>query len=272
MPHGMLDPYSLRQKRWRKKIYLAAFERSNIQKASQLIFTTSQEQKNARQSLPWLPPGEIIPLGADCPPEISQDDCVATFISHFPQVVGRRCLLFLGRIHKKKGVERLLKLLPAVTQKHPETLLVIAGTGETRYVDSIKDLVQIEKVAKNVLFTGMLTGSVKYGALGCAEAFLLPSKQENFAIAVAEAMHMAVPIVISDKVNSWPLVREANAGFIVEEEHIETGFAEVIDRILCNPEQARCLGKNGQYFAREHLTWQKTADATVRLYQRVLAE
>lgn len=68
MPHGMLDPYSLRQKRWRKKIYLAAIERRNLQGASRLIFTTVHEQQAACQSLPWLAAGEVIPLAADCPP------------------------------------------------------------------------------------------------------------------------------------------------------------------------------------------------------------
>ena len=270
MPHGMLDPYSLRQKRWRKKIYLAAVERRNIQEASRLIFTTNQEQESARKRLPWLRPGEVIALGADCPPALSREACIETFASRFPQALNRRCLLFLGRIHQKKGLERLLTILPQVSQKHPDTLLVIAGSGEPGYVESIKSLVHTQGLERQVLFTGMLTGYAKYGALALAEAFLLPSKQENFAIAMAEAMHMAVPIIISNKVNSWPLVREANAGFVVEEEQIEIGFAKRIDEMLSYPEQAHRLGKRGQDYAQEHLTWQRTAEATVRLYERTL--
>jgi len=272
MPHGMLDPYSLRQKRWRKKIYLAAVERRNIQEASRLIFTTNQEQESARKCLPWLGSGEVIALGADCPPALSREACIETFARQFPQALDRRCLLFLGRIHQKKGLERLLTILPQVTQKHPDILLVIAGTGEPRYVESIKSLVNTLGLERQVLFTGMLTGYAKYGALALADAFLLPSKQENFAIAMAEAMQMAVPIIISNKVDSWPLVREANAGFVVEEKQIETGFAERIDEMLSHPQEARRLGKCGQDFAREHLTWKRVAEAMVRLYQRVLAE
>ena len=270
MPHGMLDPYSLRQKRWRKKIYLAAVERRNIQEASRLIFTTAQEQESARKCLPWLGSGEVIALGADCPPALSRETCIETFASRFPQALNRRCLLFLGRIHQKKGLERLLTILPQISQKHPDTLLVIAGSGEPVYVESIKSFVQTQGLERKVLFTGMLTGYAKYGALALAEAFLLPSKQENFAIAMAEAMHMAVPVIISNKVDSWPLVQQANAGFVIEEEQIEIGFAKRIDELLSHPEQARRLGKRGQNFARQYLTWGRAVEATVRLYQRIL--
>jgi glycosyltransferase involved in cell wall biosynthesis len=178
----------------------------------------------------------------------------------------------LGRIHQKKGVERLLNILPEVIRKHPDALLVIAGSGEPRYVEHIKQLVRSAKLDQQVLFTGMLTGQAKFGAFACAEVFLLPSRQENFAISMAEAMHMAVPVIISDKVDSWPFVQMANAGFVVEEEQTEVGFTRRIDEILCAPEMARCLGKHGQDFAREQLTWQRVARDMASLYQRMLAE
>jgi glycosyltransferase involved in cell wall biosynthesis len=92
--------------RWQKKVYLAAAERGNLQGASRLIFTTAHEQQAAQQNLPWLAPSEVIPLGADCPPYVSREACAATFTNLFPQVSERRCLLFLGRIHPKKGLER----------------------------------------------------------------------------------------------------------------------------------------------------------------------
>ena len=80
-------------------------------------------------------------------------------------------------------------------------MLVIAGSGDARYIEHIKRLVGEHRLEQQVLFTGMLTGNEKYEALAGADIFLLPSKQENFAIAVAEAMHMAVPVVITKKVD-----------------------------------------------------------------------
>ena len=272
MPHGMLDPYSLRQKRWRKKIYLAAIERENLQRASRLIFTTVHEQQAACQSLPWLAAGEVIPLAADCPPRVSCEACIATFTSLFPQTSNRRCLLFLGRIHQKKGLERLLKILPEASRKHPDILLVVVGSGDPAYVDDVKRLVLAARLEHQVLFTGMLTGQAKWGAFACAKVFLLPSSQENFAISMAEAMHMGVPVIVSNKVNSWPFVQTANAGFVVEEDRIEMGFARRIDDILRAPNMALCLGKHGQDFAREQFTWQRVARDMASLYQRMLAE
>lgn len=270
MPHGMLDPYSLRQKRWLKKIYLATVERRNIQRASRLIFTTVHEQNAAQQSLPWLAPGEVIALGADCPTDDSRADCIAAFTSLFPQVSNRRCLLFLGRIHQKKGIERLLRILPQVTRKHPSSLLVIAGSGDPRYVEHIKQLVHAGNLEQHVLFTGMLAGQAKFGAFACAEMFLLPSSQENFAISMAEAMHMAVPVIVSDKVNTWPFVTAANAGFVVEEKQIELGFSQRINEILCDTDMAHRLGKSGKNFALEKLTWQRAARNMASLYHEML--
>jgi glycosyltransferase involved in cell wall biosynthesis len=271
MPHGMLDPYSLRQKRWRKRVYLGTLERSNLQGASRLIFTTTDEQKAAQESLPWLAPGEVIALGADYPPDASRETCAATFTNLFPQVLGRRCLLFLGRIHQKKGLERLLKILPEITRTHPEILLVIVGDGERAYVRHLRRLVCVWNLEHQVLFTGMVTGPAKWGAFACSEIFVLPSSQENFAISMAEAMHMAVPVIISDKVNSWPLVKTANAGFVVGHDHMELSLTQCLDELLCAPDKARCLGKHGQDFARERLTWPRVARDMVSLYYGMLS-
>jgi glycosyltransferase involved in cell wall biosynthesis len=272
MPHGMLDPYSLRQKRLRKKFYLAALERKNLEGASRIVFTTVREQQAARETLPWLARGEVIPIGADYPTHISREDCIATFTSLFPQVSRRRTLLFLGRIHPKKGLERLLAILPSVTRKHKGILLVVAGTGETAYVERVKQLVRANGLDQHVLFTGLLSGDAKFGALACAEVFLLPSRQENFAISMAEAMHMATPVIISDRVDSWPFVETANCGFVVEEAEIEEGFARRIDEVLSAPNLAYCLGKRGQDFARKQFTWERVSRDMVSMYRDILAE
>jgi len=272
MPHGMLDPYSLRQKRWRKQIYLAAVERRNLQEACRVIFTTDYEQKAARQSLPWLAPGEVIPLGADCPPDGNREACAGIFIKLFPKIAARRCLLFFGRIHPKKGIERLLNALPKIIGEHPEALLVIAGGGDPKYVRHIKELVQVGELEHHVLFTGFLESQAKWGALSCAEIFVLPSSQENFAISMAEAMHMGLPVVISNKVNSWQFVLEANAGAAIAEDQIESGLAQLLIEFLSDPGKARCLGKHGQDFARKRLTWPRVARDMASLYGQMLSE
>ena len=270
MPHGMLDPYSLGQKPWRKRIYLAASERRNLQGASRLIFTTYQEQQAARESLDWLGPSEIVPLAADLPPDMSQQAARQAFFTLFPEVAHRRCILFLGRIHPKKGLERLLMILPEVIRRHPRTLLIIAGDGEPAHVRDLKRLVRSENLGSHVLFTGILQGQAKWAALACAEVFVLPSRQENFAISVAEAMHSGVPVVITKSVNSWPFVEKAQAGFAIDEDNVELTIAKRLDELLRDPEKARCMGRRGQDWAKEYLTWPRVARDMTSLYERLV--
>jgi glycosyltransferase involved in cell wall biosynthesis len=272
MPHGMLDPYSLRQKRWRKRIYLAVSERRNLHGASRLIYTTFHEQQAAQESLSWLGAGEIIPLGADSPPDMPRQTARETFINLFPQVANRRCLIFLGRIHPKKGLERLLTILPEISRRHPSVLLIIAGDGEQSDVRDLKNLIQSRNIGSHVLFTGMVEGQVKWSALACAEAFILPSRQENFAISMAEAMHSGVPVVITSKVNSWPFVEKAQAGFVIEENGAELGLAKRLDELLSDPDKARCMGSRGKNFAKEYFSWQRVTKDMVSLYDRLISE
>jgi glycosyltransferase involved in cell wall biosynthesis len=272
MPHGMLDPYSLGQKRWRKKIYLAARERKNLQGACRLIFTTFHEQQAARESLYWLGPGEIVPLCADGPPDMSRQAAREAFFNLFPQVAGRRCILFLGRIHPKKGLERLLSILPEVIRRHPSVLLIIAGDGEQSHVRDLKNLVCSKNLGPHVLFTGMVKGQAKWSALACAEVFVLPSRQENFAISVAEAMHSGVPMVITKNVNSWPFVEKAHAGFVIEEDNVELSIARHLDELLSDPDKARCMGRRGQDLAKEYFTWPRVARDMTSLYKRLVLE
>lgn len=272
MPHGMLDPYSLMQKQWRKKLYLAAIERRNIQEASRLVFTTQDEQKAARQSLPWLATGAVIPLGADGPPHVSPEALIAKFTGLFPETMGRPYLLFLGRIHKKKGLDYLLNILPEIARAYPDILLVVAGSGEPAYVARMAQLVEAKGLERHVLFTGLLSGEAKFGAIAGARAFLLPSRQENFALAMAEAMHMAVPVIISDKVNAWPFVKSANAGYVIGQDDMERGFTQAITEVLRDPAMGEGLGRRGRAVAQEHFTWQRMSRDMVSLYEGMLTE
>jgi glycosyltransferase involved in cell wall biosynthesis len=272
MPHGMLDPYSLRQRYWRKRMYLAASERRNLEGACRLIFTTFQEQQVARESLSWLGRAEIIHLAADTPPDMPREAARAAFVNLFPRVAGRRCLLFLGRIHPKKGLERLLRILPEIINRHPTILLIIAGDGERSHVQSIKNLVRTTNLGLHVLFTGMVEGKTKWSALACAEIFVLPSRQENFAISMAEAMHSGLPVVISNKVNSWPFVEKAQAGFVIEEDKIELTLAKRLDELLSFPSMARCMGRRGKVVAKERFSWQRVTRDMIALYDRSISE
>lgn len=270
MPHGMLDPYALGIKAWRKTLYLRLREAANLRAAAALVFTTRLEEERARQSLAWLPRGQVVALGADAAPADSKHVRRDRFMAAYPQARGRQVVLFLGRIHPKKGIERILAAMPAVAAKHPEVLLVIAGNGDADYVAGLHAKVDRSGLRGHTLFTGPLVNAAKWDAFACACLFLLPSHQENFALAVAEAMHMAVPVVVSDRVDIWPYIAREGAGLVVEDEAMPQGLECAILQLLRDPACARRMGENGRTLAQADFTWERAAANMVAVYKGVL--
>ena len=269
MPHGMLDPYSLAVKRWRKAFYLWAIERRNILAAKRIIYTTPEEMRLATVSLPSLPKGVVVPLGGDAPNE-TPEDLATTFYNNFPMARGRQQLLFLGRLHFKKGLDRILTVLPAIVQRVPEVLLTVVGDGDPKFEQALRSEIAYRNLANNVLMTGRLHGAAKWGAYATAELFLLPSRQENFAITVAEAMQMGVPVVVSDKVNTWPYVKAADAGIVLDEKRIETDLERAVVSLLCDAKSLRLIGQRGREYARKNLTWAGAARKMMECYTELL--
>jgi glycosyltransferase involved in cell wall biosynthesis len=270
MPHGMLDPYSLSVKALKKSMYLQFFERRNIAYAQRMIYTTSEEERLAALTGLRLPPGELVPLGARAS-SASREDLQAQFLARFPQAEGKRRLLFLGRLHPKKGIDRILNCLQRVKQSIPNVLLVVAGDGEAHYTRHLRQLVSALALDDHVLFAGRLESELKWASFAGAELFLLPSRQENFAITVAEAMQMGVPVIITDKVNTWPYVKEARAGVVLDEPDINALLPYAIEELLKDDAKRSEMGVQGRRYARERLTWQASARELLNCYDRVLS-
>jgi glycosyltransferase involved in cell wall biosynthesis len=270
MPHGMLDPYSLSVKALKKSTYLQFFERHNIACAQRMIYTTLEEERLAALAGLRLPPGELVPLGASAS-AASRHDLRAQFLARFPQAAGKRTLLFLGRLHPKKGLDRILNCLQSVKQSIPNVLLLVAGDGETHYTQHIRQLVSALALDDQVLFAGRLDGELKWAFFAAAELFLLPSRQENFAITVAEAMQMAVPVIITDKVNTWPYVEEARAGLVLDERDIDALLPHAVEELLKDDTTRSEMGVRGSHYARERLTWHASAQKLLACYNQVLS-
>ncbi|HTV51508.1 MAG TPA: glycosyltransferase, partial [Steroidobacteraceae bacterium] len=165
------------------------------------------------------------------------------FLASFPQLRDRPFLLFLGRIHPKKGCDLLIKAFAAVASRDPELRLVIAGPDSLGSRRKLAHLVRHLGVEQRVIWTGMLRGDAKYGALRSAQAFVLPSHQENFGIAVAEALACGTPVLISNKVNIWREVLESGAG-LVEEDSV-TGTTAMLERWMgATAEQRVAYGRS----------------------------
>lgn len=223
MPHGMLDPYfqsarGRKLKAIRNWVYWKLIEGKLANQSDGLLFTCEEELQVARSSFkPYLPKSELnAGFGIPQPPGFHASMRTA-LDRQFPELRDQPFFLFLSRIHEKKGVELLLQVYLRLRERYLNLpRLVIAGPGlDTPYGENAKNFVMSrELLASSVTFTGMLSGDLKWGALYACEAFILPSHQENFGIAIVEALACGRPVIISDKVNIWREVADAGCGVV----------------------------------------------------------
>jgi glycosyltransferase involved in cell wall biosynthesis len=193
-----------------------------VNDADGLLFTCETELLLARESFsPYHPKKEHnVGYGIEPPPLYNQE-MLAAFNEHCPGLNRAPYLLFLSRIHPKKGVDLLIKAYSDLHESINSTgglmpKLVIAGPGLDTPFGKIlqQELAKSTKVKDDVFFPGMLAGEAKWGAFYGCEAFVLPSHQENFGIAVAEALACGKPVLISNQVNIWHEVMSEGGGMI----------------------------------------------------------
>lgn len=216
-PHGMLDPWFKERypiKHIKKLLFWHWTECRVLRDSRAVIFTCDEERLRARASFPnYRCREEVAVLGIHSPPPQSEQQ-KELFLSRFPHLRGRRILLFLSRIHPKKGCDLLIDAF-AAAHNHPSSPhLVIAGPDQTSWAKELRVLADAKGMAEHVTWTGMLEGDLKWGAYRSADAFILPSHQENFGIVVAEALSCGLPVLLSDRVQIWREIDSAGAGFI----------------------------------------------------------
>ncbi len=214
--HGMLDPWFRRQypaKHLKKLLYWPA-QYWVLWNAETVMFTSPRERDLAPQSF-W-PNGWksfVVPYGTGEPPADIEAQTEAWY-GLVPALLGRPYLLFLSRIHEKKGCDLLLQAFARVAAQRPDLDLVIAGPDQVGLQAKLQRQAEELGVAGRVHWPGLVTGYPKWGALRNCEAFVLPSHQENFGVVVAEALACGRPVLISDQVNIWPEIEEEGVGLV----------------------------------------------------------
>ena len=215
--HGMLDPWFKHQypiKHLKKWLYWPFASYWLLRNAKNVFFTTEEERVLARQSF-WLYRCNEMVIGyGTTRPTGDAAAQRAAFEAAYPETVGKRSLLYLSRIHRKKGCELLIEAYAKVIGADPDWRLVMAGPDATGWRVELEALAERLGVTDRVLWTGSLGGDLKWGAFHAADAFVLPSHQENFGIAVAEAMACSLPALISDKVNIWREIEQWKGGMV----------------------------------------------------------
>lgn len=256
-PHGMLDPWFKKRyplKHLKKWIYWLLAEHRVLRDAAAVMFTCEEERRLASHSFwPYRCNEAVISYGTAAPGGDSQSQ-KAAFLERYPHLQNTRILLFLGRLHEKKGLDILIKAFARFVGSNPQLHLVIAGPDSgDGLLNKLKTLASQELGAQaesHVTWTGMLRGDLKWGAFYAADAFILPSHQENFGIAVAEAMATGTPVLISNKVNIWREIQNDGAGYVAEDTF--DGGTELIGKFLAtDTAQCREMSENARIsFAR----------------------
>ena len=242
--HGMLDPWFKRAyplKHLKKWLYWPWADYRVLRDAAAVMFTCEEEKRLASQSFWLYRCNECVVNYGTAGPTGNAGAQRQLFLERFPNLAGRRYLLFLGRVHTKKGPDLLFRAFSRLLRQYPaemgEMQLVMAGPNDHAYARTMAELAERLGLTCRVTWTGMLTGDLKWGAFRAADAFILPSHQENFGIAVAEALACGVPVLISNQVNIWREIQLYNAG-LIEADDAE-GTTHLVERWMRLPGDER---------------------------------
>jgi glycosyltransferase involved in cell wall biosynthesis len=257
--HGMLQPWALRNKRWKKAIYGAILERSNLQRATCLHALTPTEAQEYR-AYGLNNPIAVIPNGVNIPESTNAD----IFLNQFPQLRGKRLLLFLSRIHYKKGVDILCKAWKSIAKQWPDAHLVLAGPNFESTQSSIEAFIADAKLHDRVTLTGMLHDRLKWSALHAAECFLLPSYSEGLSVSVLEALGVGIPVIVTRQCN-LPEVREYDCGWVIEPNSQDLEAA-LNDCLNSSKPAVYQMSLRGRALIREKFSWEVIGRQMSALY------
>jgi len=218
--HGMLDPWSKRRyplKHIKKWLYWPWAEYRVLRDAQAVLFTSEDERMLARQSFWLYQCREAVVRYGTAAPSGDLEAQKQVFLARHPELRGKRLLLFMGRIHPKKGCDLLIEGFARVLGCDSNWRMVMAGPDQMGWQKRLIELARTVGVVGRICWTGMLTGDLKWGLLRSAEVLALPSHSENFGIVVAEALACGLPVLISNRVNIWREIVEDKAGLVASD-------------------------------------------------------
>lgn len=237
--HGALDPWFKQRyplKHLKKHIYWPLCYLV-MKQAKAVIFTGAGERDLAGISFKpnrWT--SRIVPLGITAP-EAQPERQTEAFFAQMPGMRGRRFLLYLGRIHEKKGCDLLIQAFIRVSQQYPDIHLVMAGPDQVGMRAGLQSMAEAAGISSRVHWPGLVLGDAKQGAYRAADAFILPSHQENFGMSIAESLACGTPVLISNQVEIWKDIEREGAG-LVEADTLE-GTEQLLQKWLGMNEAGR---------------------------------
>jgi glycosyltransferase involved in cell wall biosynthesis len=274
--HGALDPWFKHRyplKQIKKQLYWSLFEHKVLRDAAAVLFTTAEEQAVSRWAFwPYRCNAKVVGYGIADPflsnsntRSIDRTEARQLLKSALPEVGERQFLLFLARIHEKKGIDLLLQAIARNNDSYQEYAFVIAGPGKDTYVSELKAQAVQLGLEKKLIWAGPLYGELKWAAIREAEAYILPSHQENFGISVVEALACSVPVLITDKVNIWREIVAEGGGLAGSDD--VSGISRLLEKWSgLHPEQRAAMRECARRCFLNHFEIRRTSADLFDLY------
>ncbi len=259
-PLGTLDPWSLDRHPRRKRLLMALGVRRLLSGAAAIHYTAPEEQRLAEERLSWLPRGVVASLGID-------DELFAK--SPQPRPAREPIVVSMGRLDPKKGIDVLIEAFHSATGTGQlgDWRLVIAGTGTPDYAAALERLALAGPASSRIEFRGWVNGTARAELLETARLFVLPSQQENFGIALVEAMACGLPAVVSPGVNLAAEIEAADAGWVTAPTIAKV--TETLRAVMTKPAELNRRGELARQFA-GRFRWTTVASALLSIYDDVL--
>jgi glycosyltransferase involved in cell wall biosynthesis len=264
-PLGALNTWGIQNRRpFLKRFSIRMIERRILANAAATHFTSDRERREGELIVPGIR-SVVIPNPVEIL-TVEKKPGTEALRSTYPELAGKRIVLFLSRLDPIKGLDLLLDGFGKIRATHPDAALVVAGNGDHGFVARLREQAHLLGIERDVVWVGFLEGEGKRAAFAAADVFVLPSYSENFGVAVVEAMASGLPVIVSDQVGIHREVAEAKAGLIVRCDANEVSDAVV--RLLSDGEERRQISRNAVLLAKK-FSPDVVSEKLIQVYERL---
>lgn len=258
-PRGALEPWCLKQKAMKKKLAMMLYQKKDLQKAAAILTTADMEAQHLRE-LGLTAPLAVIPNGID----VTEYQCRTA--DYIPNI--KKQIVFLSRIHQKKGIEILINVWEKMRADYPDWKVVIAGNGEEEYIQQLKNMISSKRLSDVIEINPPIFGEAKHKLYMESSLFVLPTYSENFGMVIAEALACGVPVVTTNG-TPWQELNTEKIGWCVDlsEDNIENAIREALSM---SAEDLFAMGQKGSKHVRENYLYTSVAKKNIELYKWIL--
>ena len=244
IPHGMLDDWPMSQKPVRKRIYHRLLERRNLAGAAWVVTTSEAERRQAGR---WIPHDRVSVLPLPFSPVLARLAGDPEPERAVPAAdAGKLTVLFLSRLHPKKGADVLIEAMGLLRRRGIDCRLLISGSGSRDYVAKLHRLVEEHGMAGRTRFLGWVDGREKLSLYKTADLLALPTSQENFGRVLIESMLCRTPVVTAREVGLWREIHDSGGGLVAK--RTPEAFAEAIAELHGDGPRRRRMGDAGREY------------------------